>query len=76
MSSPLTNPFDDYNEQLKKKIVLRMKADLFNEQLITQMKDNFTAVLQQEQIVFTRNEKRRMYKDVLQQIFDDILADV
>ncbi len=76
MSSQLSNPFDDYNEKLKQRLILRMKANLFNEQLMMQTKDHFTAVLQQEQIVFTRNEKRRMYKEVLQQVFDEILADI
>ena len=76
MSPELTNPFDDYYEQVKKKIVLYMQDKVFNEQMLTRMKETFLEKLQQEQIVFTRNEKRRMYQDVLQDIFDEILADI
>jgi hypothetical protein len=71
-----TNPFDDYYEQVKKKTVLHLQKKVFNEQMLARMKETFAEKLEQEQIVFTRNEKRRMYEDVLQDIFDEILADI
>ncbi len=76
MPPELTNPFDNYYEQVKKKIVLHMQDNIFDEQMLTRMKGTFLEKLQQEQIVFTRNEKRRMYQDVLQDIFNEILADI
>ena len=76
MSAQLTNPFDDSNEKLKKKIILHMKSALFNEEMNTLMADTYVNILRQESIVFTRNEKRQMYQAVLREIFDEILADI
>lgn len=76
MPQELTNPFDDYYEQVKKKIILHLQDKVFNEQLLARMKGTYVEKLEQEHIVFTRNEKRRMYQDVLQDIFDGILADI
>ena len=76
MSPELTNPFDDYYEQVKKKLVLHMQDKIFDEQMLARMKETYVEKLEQEHIVFTRNEKRRLYQDVLQEIFDDIIADV
>ena len=75
MPSESTNPFDDYYEQVKAKIILHLQEKVFNEQMMAQMKQAYAEKLEQEPIVLTRNEKRRMYQDVLQDIFDEILAD-
>jgi len=76
MSPQLTNPLNDPHEQLKKKIILQMKDKIFNEEMVTDMKDTYVELLQGEFIVFTRNEKRRLLKVVLQEIFDDILVNI
>lgn len=75
MNSQLTNPANEPYEQLKKKLLLRLKSNPFNEELVTQVKATYDDMLQREPIVFTRNEKKRLIRETLQEIVDDILAD-
>lgn len=76
MAAHLTNPSNHPHEQMKKKIIRHMKAELFNEKMIKLMKDTYTESLQRENIVATRNEKRRLFQAVLREMFDDILAKI
>jgi hypothetical protein len=75
MTSPIDDPANEPHEQLKKKLLLCLKSDLFNEDLVTQVKAAYTDLLQREPVVFTRNEKKRLIRETLQEIVDDILAD-
>ncbi|MFO7536474.1 MAG: hypothetical protein R6X32_00260 [Chloroflexota bacterium] len=75
MNSQMTNPANEPYEQLKKKLLLRLQADPFNEELVVQVKTAYNDLLQREPIVFTRNEKMRLIRETLQEIIDDILAD-
>lgn len=36
MNSQMTNPANEPNKQLKKNLLLRLKSNLFNEELVTQ----------------------------------------
>jgi hypothetical protein len=53
-----------------------MKDGLFNEKIVTLVKDTYVELLRRERLVFTRNEKKRLLQDVLREIFDDILASI
>lgn len=75
MNSQMTNPANEPYEQLKKKLLLRLKSDPFNQELVTQVKAAYDDLLQREPIVFTRNEKMRLIRETLQEIIDEILAD-
>jgi hypothetical protein len=75
MNSQMTNPANEPYEQLKKKLLLRLKSDPFNQELVTQVKAAYDDLLQREPIVFTRNERKRLIRETLQEIVDEILAD-
>jgi hypothetical protein len=75
MNSQMTNPANEPYEQLKKKLLLRLKSDPFNQELVTQVKVAYDDLLQREPIVFTRNERKRLIRETLQEIVDEILAD-
>ncbi|MCA9928088.1 MAG: hypothetical protein KC419_06410 [Anaerolineales bacterium] len=64
------------NKKLKEKIRLRLQAQYFTEEMLRQVKDTYIELIQDELVVLTRNEKKRLLQDVLQEIFDEILTNI
>jgi hypothetical protein len=75
MAQPLGSPEDPF-ERLKNGILLSMKEDRVDEQLISLVEDAFTEALRTENIVLSRAEHGRLFRAVLREILDDILDDL
>ncbi|MCI0398169.1 MAG: hypothetical protein L0332_33950 [Chloroflexi bacterium] len=76
MASQLFNPFDNPDEQLKQKALLHMKKELVNEKMMALTQDAYAEFLRRETIVVTRNEKRSLFRAMLKEMFDDMLANL
>ena len=55
---------------------MRLQAQYFTEEMLRQVKDTYIELIQDELVVLTRNEKKRLLQDVLQEIFDEILTNI
>jgi len=72
----MLNPYQKPENPLKKRARLHMEKELVPTQIKTLIADTFADFLRNEPVVLTRNEKRRLYKTVVGEIFDDILAEL
>ena len=76
MTNQASGSFDEYHEQLKRRIRLEMEAKLFDETLLARIREIYADLLRREPIVLTRKEKKRLLQDALRDIFDEILENV
>ncbi len=75
MTQRIPNPSNDPYQRFKQQVFHQIKDKFLNEELVAQMKYSFEELLRTEPIVFTRNEKKRLFQEVLREIVDDILDD-
>lgn len=64
-------PDDPFN-QLKKRIRLRMKEEMVDERVRDLITGAYDQVLSSENIILSRSERIRLFRALLQDIFDDI----
>lgn len=64
-------PDDPFN-QLKKRIRLRMKEEMVDERVRDLITGAYDQVLSSENIILSRSERIRLFRALLQDIFNDI----
>jgi uncharacterized protein YaaW (UPF0174 family) len=74
MNSDLSSPFDDFYKKIRQKSAAHLKAHIFDEKMVAHIKETYSDLLLHESVVLTRNEKRRLFKDALGDVFDDIVG--
>jgi hypothetical protein len=70
------NSLDDPFGQLKNRILLRIKEDQIDEQVLGLVKDAFTETLRTENILLSQAEHDRLFRAILREILDDVLNDL
>lgn len=64
-------PDDSFN-QLKKRIHLRMKEEMVDERVRDLITGAYDQTLSSENIILSRSERIRLFRALLQDIFDDM----
>lgn len=70
------NPQQKPEYPLQKRALLYMEKEAIPTQVKTLVENAFAKFLQDEPVVLTRNEKERLYKTIVEQIFDTVLANL
>lgn len=70
-----SDPQNDPRDHAKQRALAYIRTTAVDEQITTLIRKTFEDFLIADPIVLTRNEKRVLYKSVLQTVFDEILAD-
>jgi hypothetical protein len=73
---PMMNPYQKPDDPLKKRAHLYLQNSGVPMQIKTLVKDTFTAFLQNDPVVLTRNEKRRLYRSIIGEMFEEIMTDL
>ena len=67
---------DDPFKQLKDRIRLRLKEEMIDDKILDVMKEAYVELLRGENIILSRAENNRLFRAVLQETLNDILANL
>jgi hypothetical protein len=74
MAPQLYNFSDDPLKQLKDRIFRRLKEDMISDKMLNVVKNAFAESIRSENILLSRAEYNRLFRTVLQEMIDDMLA--
>jgi hypothetical protein len=74
MAPQLYNFSEDPFKQLKDRIFRRMKEDMISDRILHVVKDAFAESIRSDNILLSRAEYNRLFRAVLQETIDDMLA--
>ena len=75
----MKNPFGDQKvpgdyRNLKERMYKRVSADV-NDQISTMLKNSFESTLDEENVVLTRAERKRLFFQIMKMVFTDLLGE-